>query len=46
MGTATDLYTASMKSFCKREFGTEDLGECRIKMKEAYKGVWPPPPRK
>jgi len=40
---AKENYTAKMKAFCKENFGTEDLGECRYLMHTEYRDVWPEP---
>ena len=37
---AVSRYKDGVVSFCEKEFGTRDLNECRIRMKEAYKDIW------
>jgi hypothetical protein len=37
---AVTRYKEGVQSFCQREFGTSNLDECRMRMKESYKDVW------
>lgn len=33
-------YIRNMEQFCKRNFGTTDLRECKEKLEEAYELAW------
>jgi len=37
---AVENYKAGVQHFCEREFGTGNLSECRLRIKDAYKGAW------